>query len=1183
MSNLYFCQSVPARTPLWFLATLLTVSLAGAQPMPVQDVFPQPYYSTVYNGSRYLWASSAATGTELWKSDLAGSNFELVKEFVPGPGGTGFGLLFVVNGVLCVETSGVLYRSDGTAAGTTAIGNVSSLSEGPVLFNGAMYFAAGTTGNRELWKTNGTAAGTGLVKDINPGAAPSYPRQLRVFNGALYFVASHATYGTELWKSDGTAAGTVLVKDIYPGAGGLITTTAAVLGGQLYFGANDGTHGTELWKTNGTAAGTTLVKDINPGPEGSRLGGFTVFNGKMYFGAGEAEYGFEPWVSDGTAAGTLLLADLNPFYVYEPDGGPASSGPGDFQVVNGDLYFQAAVLPDDNPHEETTVRASNYEMPATLDALFAVRGATGKLDQVFTAERARQGIGASMSEVTNVNGTLYFTTYSSWPTITPQNKLYASNGTTTWLIRDFARTRWVQPSELTAYNGAVYFVADDVVSGSEIWKTDGTEAGTDKLIEAVPGPNGTNPSGLSIFGSSLYFSNGADGGRLWKYDLSRPQATPIRINAGGPAHTVMEYLESYYWDVPGDYFRADAYFTGGTAADADAYVDVPYVYDPTLYQTERRGAFSYNIPVPRGKYTVVMHFVESYWGTEAPGGVGSRQFHVNMEGVRRYTNYDIYARGGPLGAVTESITLDVLDGTLNIQFLNGAADQPKVNALEILPVTPINRAPVLAGIGNKRLTLGQSLSFKASATDADGHTLSYSLAGAPAGATINAGTGAFTWTPSAPGTYAFWVRVSDNAYTPATDAEKITVTVSPAVAGTYRVNAGGNPYATPDARSFSGDAYFSGGVVSGTTTKDIAGTGDDYLYQTGRHGTSFSYNFPTGNGSYDVVLHFAETYFGNTAPGGIGSRKFHVNLEGARKLTDYDVFARAGGALRVAQETFRVTVSDGTLNVSFLKGSADNPAVKAIEVLPAGSALSINAGGAAFTGSTGKKFSADVYYASGTVSSIAGGEITNTTDDALYRNARVGVFSYGLPSGNGTFNVTLHFAETYFGSRVTGGAGSRKFNVYLENVKRLSELDVFTRAGGAMRALKITLPVTVSDGVLNLFFAKGTADNPLVSAIEVTPAATAAREAAGDEALAERVTLFPNPVRDKLFVTLPFPAGQVQGTAITDTQGRVLLPDGHRARGENGLEIGTESLPRGLFLLRIYAGDQTETLKFIKR
>jgi hypothetical protein len=129
---------------------------------------------------------------------------------------------------------------------------------------------------------------------------------------------------------------------------------------------------------------------------------------------------------------------------------------------------------------------------------------------------------------------------------------------------------------------------------------------------------------------------------------------------------------------------------------------------------------------------------------------------------------------------------------------------------------------------------------------------------------------------------------------------KLTL-AAPAVAGTIRVNAGGIAFATADARNFVADTYFSGGTVSAASTAGIAGTADDYLYQTGRHGSSFAYNFPTGNGSYDVVLHFAETYFGVAAPGGAGSRKFHVNIEGARKLTDYDVFARAGGALRVAQ------------------------------------------------------------------------------------------------------------------------------------------------------------------------------------------------------------------------------------------------------------------------------------------
>jgi hypothetical protein len=190
------------------------------------------------------------------------------------------------------------------------------------------------------------------------------------------------------------------------------------------------------------------------------------------------------------------------------------------------------------------------------------------------------------------------------------------------------------------------------------------------------------------------------------------------------------------------------------------------------------------------------------------------------------------------------------------------------------------------------------------------------------------------------------------------------------------------------------------------------------------------------------------------------------------------------------------------------------------------------------------------------------------------------VFSYGLPSGNGTFNVTLHFAETYWGSRAPGGAGSRQFNVYAEGVKRLSDLDVFAKAGGAMRALKITLSVTVKDGVLNLYFARGLADNPLVSAIQVVhtsaPARVAAEEGLGDE----RMTAFPNPVGDRLFVELPFPAAGVRGTAVTDNAGRVHLRNAHRADGENGLEIPAAGLPAGFYLLRLDGPQGTQVLKF---
>jgi len=107
-----------------------------------------------------------------------------------------------------------------------------------------------------------------LVADVNPGTADSAPILLEVLNGSALMMNIDATHGRELWASDGTAAGTVMVKDINPGsASGLYGGDRwfTVLDGIGYFPANDGINGFELWRTDGTEAGTYMVKDINPG------------------------------------------------------------------------------------------------------------------------------------------------------------------------------------------------------------------------------------------------------------------------------------------------------------------------------------------------------------------------------------------------------------------------------------------------------------------------------------------------------------------------------------------------------------------------------------------------------------------------------------------------------------------------------------------------------------------------------------------------------------------------------------------------------------------------------------------------------------------------------------------------------------------------------------------------------
>ncbi|WP_221392882.1 DNRLRE domain-containing protein [Dyadobacter sp. NIV53] len=159
---------------------------------------------------------------------------------------------------------------------------------------------------------------------------------------------------------------------------------------------------------------------------------------------------------------------------------------------------------------------------------------------------------------------------------------------------------------------------------------------------------------------------------------------------------------------------------------------------------------------------------------------------------------------------------------------------------------------------------------------------------------------------------------------------------TPAKNATQRINSGGESFAATASRVFSADQYFTGTAKISVTTGDIIATTDDELYRSQRLGAAFSYSIPVPNGQISIVLHFAETYWGVPGKGGsagTGKRKFHVNIEGTRKLTDYDIFVKAGGAMRARTETIPVTITDGVLNLDFLKGSADSPALAAIEIL----------------------------------------------------------------------------------------------------------------------------------------------------------------------------------------------------------------------------------------------------------
>lgn len=177
------------------------------------------------NNILFFAANNAAVGTELWSSD--GSTVSLVKDIFPG----------------------------------TASSNPTNFAD----VGGTCYFSAiGETTGAELWKSNNTGPGTVLVKDIQTGSFGSSPRNLTAVRGLvngvtttiLYFTAFRADIGEELFKSNGTDAGTVLVKDINPTSGanaakisGLTAVRVKPDKDGLFFAAydNDQNIGTELW------------------------------------------------------------------------------------------------------------------------------------------------------------------------------------------------------------------------------------------------------------------------------------------------------------------------------------------------------------------------------------------------------------------------------------------------------------------------------------------------------------------------------------------------------------------------------------------------------------------------------------------------------------------------------------------------------------------------------------------------------------------------------------------------------------------------------------------------------------------------------------------------------------------------------------------------------------------------
>lgn len=372
-------------------------------------------------------------------------------------------------------------------------------------FNGMLFFTANDVLHGfELWKSDGTSAGTVMVKDICPGTCSSNPQHLTIFNGSLFFTANDGVHGVELWKSDGTPAGTVLVN---PGPNGSYPSDLTVFGGMLFFDACDSTNGCELWRSNGTASGTALVKDICPGTCNSipdqltPSTGLTAGSNFLFFAASDGTNGRELWKTDGTASGTVLVKDICP--------GSCGSDPYDLTVVHrtlfsSTLFFQAC-------YSITYASCGLWESDGTNAGTVVVKdinpGGT---------------YGSSPCSLTAFGRMLLFNANND----TYGRELWKSDGTAsgTVLVKDInPGTHSSMPScgpSMTFFNSSVFFAADDGVHGQELWRSNGTDAGTFMVKDINPGVNNSYPYYLTTLGSTLFFSawDGVNGFELWKSD-----------------------------------------------------------------------------------------------------------------------------------------------------------------------------------------------------------------------------------------------------------------------------------------------------------------------------------------------------------------------------------------------------------------------------------------------------------------------------------------------------------------------------------------------------------------------------------------------------------------------------------------------------------------------------------------